>query len=545
MMNADVVTAAREAYGRRAWTQAHELLSRADEGAPLAPEDLERLAVAAYMLGRDDQQLRTLARAHHAHVRDGDRAGAVRAAYWLAVHLVIRGEIGGATGWLGRAQRLVEHEPGYCVERGYLASADALRCQVAGDWSGTRAAAADAVVIGERFGDPDLVALGLMDLGGALIEEGLVAEGLAKLDEAMVAATGGELSPVATGFVYCSVIHGCQTTYELARAREWTLALTDWCAQQPDLVPFTGTCLVHRAEILQVQGAWDEALVEARLACERFTQRGDRRATGESSYRCGEILRVRGDLAGAEQAFREASRHGREPQPGLALLRLAQGRTDAAAAAITVVVDAAAGWVERARLLPAYVEIALAAGQLDAARAACDELDEIARRNGRAMLLASAAQARGAVELAGGDARAAAAPLRRASQLWLELEAPYEAARARLLVAEACRSMGDDETAGLEREAAHEELARLGAEDDLARAESAPAVAAAGGPYGLTPRELQVLRRLATGESNKAIAARLGVSRRTVDRHVSNIYTKLHVSSRAAATAYAYEHELV
>ena len=319
----------------------------------------------------------------------------MRAAYWLAVHLVIRGEIGGATGWLGRAQRLVEHEPGDCVELGYLASADALRSQVAGDWSGTRAAAADAVDIGERFGDPDLVALGLMDLGRALIEEGLVAEGLAKLDEAMVAATGGELSPVATGFVYCSVIHGCQTTYELARAREWTLALTDWCAQQPDLVPFTGTCLVHRAEILQVQGAWDEALVEARLACERFTQRGDRRATGESSYRCGEILRVRGDLAGAEQAFREASRHGREPQPGLALLRLAQGRTDAAAAAITVVVDAAAGWAERARLLPAYVEIALAAGQLDPARAACDELDEIARRNGRTMLLASAAQARG------------------------------------------------------------------------------------------------------------------------------------------------------
>ena len=302
---------------------------------------------------------------------------------------------------------------------------------------------------------------------------------------------------------------------------------------------------MHRAEILQIRGSWDEALAEARLAAERFTRRGDRRAAGEASYRCGEILRVRGDLAGAEDAFREARRNGREPQPGLALLRLAQGRADAAAAALTGVIDAAGGWATRARLLPAYVEIAVAAGDLDEARAACEELDAIARRNGRTLLLAAAAQARGAVELAGGEARAAAPFLRLASQLWLQLEAPYEAARARLLVAEACRSMGDDETAELEIEAARDELARLGAEADPARAAPGPSVAAAGGRHGLTPRELQVLRRLATGESNKAIAARLGVSRRTVDRHVSNLYTKLQVSSRAAATAYAYEHELV
>jgi ATP/maltotriose-dependent transcriptional regulator MalT len=534
-MHADVLTTAREAYRRRAWTQAHELLRRADEAAPLAAEDLERLAVAAYMLGLDDQQLAALARAHDGHLREGDRPGAVRAAFWLVVHLAIRGELGRATGWLGRAQRLVEREAGDCVERGYISSADALRHMVAGDWPAVRAAAADAVGAGERFGDPDLVALGLIDLGRALIEEGSIEEGLRKLDEAMVGAAAGELSPVATGLVYCSVIEGCHVTYELARAREWTVALTDWCAQQPDLVPFTGTCLVHRAEILQVRGAWDEALAEARRARERFGQRGDRRAAGEASYRCGEILRVRGELAGAERAFRDASRHGREPQPGLALLRLAQGRIDAASAAVAGALDAAAGWAERARLLPAFVEIALAAGDLDGARAACDELDEIARRNGRTMLLACAAQARGAVELAGGDARAAARLLRRASGLWLELEAPFEAARARLLVAAACRSMDDGETAGLELEAARAELARLGAGAGLA----------AGGRHGLTPRELQVLRRLATGESNKAIAARLGVSRRTVDRHVSNLYAKLDVSSRAAATAYAYEHELV
>jgi DNA-binding CsgD family transcriptional regulator len=535
-MRVDVLTTAREAYGRRAWAQAHDLFGRADAAGPLTAEDLERLAVAAYMLGLDDQRLEVLARAHHAHLDAGDRTAAVRAAFWLGVHLILRREPGRASGWLNRAQRLVEHETADCVERGYLSSADALRGMAAGDWRAARAAAVHAVDVGERFGDPDLVALGLIDLGRALIEEGLVPAGLGTLDEAMVAATAGQLSPVATGLVYCSVIQGCRATYEVARAREWTVALTDWCAQQPDLVPFTGTCLVHRAEILQIRGAWGEALAEARLARDRFRQRQDWRAAAEASYRCGEILRVRGDLADAERAFRDASRHGREPQPGLALLRLAQGRVDAASAAITGALDVATGWVERAGLLPAYVEIELAAGALDRASAACDELDDIARRNGRTMVLASAAQARGAVELAGGEARAAAALLRRATRLWLELEAPYEAARARLLVAEACRSTGDDETAGLELEAARDELMRLGA---------ATGRAGAAGRHGLTPRELQVLRRIATGESNKAIALGLGVSRRTVDRHVSNLYAKLHVSSRAAATAYAYEHELV
>lgn len=534
--DADVLGTARDAFDRRAWPRAHEFLGRADQADPLPPQDLERLAVAAYMLGRDDEQIVALSRAHHAHLERGDRAGAVRAAFWLVVHLSVRGEAGRATGWLGRARRLLAQEPCDCVERGYLHSADALRSMIAGDWPATRAAAAAAVSAGVRFGDRDLVALGLIDLGRALAEEGSVAEGLEKLDEAMVAATAGELSPVATGFVYCAVIECCHATYELARAREWTAALSDWCAQQPGLVPFTGTCLVHRAEVLQMCGEWDEALEEAGRARARFTERRDRRAAGEASYRCGEILRIRGALDAAEAAFRDASRDGREPQPGLALLRLAQGRTDAASAALAGALEAAGGWVERARILPAYVEIALAAGDPDGARAACDELDEIARRNGRAMLLACAAQARGALGLACGDVRAAGPLLRRASRLWLTLEAPYEAARARLMVAEACRAMGDDETAGLEREAARRELAGLRAKGGPVRA---------GGGHRLTPRELQVLRRIATGESNKAIAARLGVSRRTVDRHVSNLFGKLAVSSRAAATAYAYEHDLV
>jgi len=532
-VDGDLLTAARDAYGRRAWVDAHDLLARADAGSPLAADDLERLAVAAYMAGRDEAQIDALARAHAAHLGDGDRAGAVRAAFWLAVHVALRGEAGRASGWHGRARRLLEGDDADCVERGYLASMAALTHMGAADWPATRAASLEAIAAGARFGDPDLVALGLIDLGRALIEEGRTGEGLGRLDEAMLAAVSGELSPVATGLVYCGVISGCQAAQEPARAREWTLALSDWCAAQPGLVPFTGTCLLHRAEILQVHGDWDEALAEARLACERFAQRRDRRAAGEAAYRCGEILRVRGDLAGAERAYRDASRDGREPQPGLALLRLAQGRVDAACAAVAGALDAVAGWVERARLLPAQVEVLLAAGRVDDARAAARELDAIAHRADRPMLRAAADAAQGAVDLAAGDARAAAPVLRRAAQGWLELRAPYEAAQARLLVAEACRAIGDEETARLERDAARHELARLGA--------------AGGAPSrgGLTPREVEVLRLLAAGGTNKDIAARLGLSSRTVDRHVSNLYAKLRVSSRAAATAWAYEQRVV
>ena len=530
----EVLTSARDAYGRRAWTEAHALFARADGAAALAPADLERLAVAAYMAGRDDEQLDAFARAHEGHLRAGDRPGAARAAFWIGVHLLFLGEPARASGWHARARRLVEGEAEDCVERGYVASADALRHMLDGDWPATRDASLEAIAAGERFGDADLVALGLIDLGRALIEEGRTADGVGRLDEAMVAAVAGELSPVVTGFVYCGVIEGCREADELARAQEWTTALAEWCGRQPDLVPFTGTCLLHRAEILQVHGDWDGALAEARLAADRFADRRDRRAAGEASYRCGEILRVRGDLAGAERAFRDASRNGRDPQPGLALLLLAQGRADAACAAVTGAVDAATGWVGRARLLPAHVEILLAAGRVDAASAACTELDGIARRHGRTTLVAAAEEARGAVALAAGDPRAAAPQLREAARLWLALGAPYEAARVRLLVADACRSLGDAETARLESAAAREELARLGAAAGRDRVGE-----------GLTPRELQVLRGLAAGERNKEIAARLGVSRRTVDRHVSNLYAKLRVSSRAAATAWAYEHDLL
>jgi DNA-binding CsgD family transcriptional regulator len=341
------------------------------------------------------------------------------------------------------------------------------------------------------------------------------------------------------------VILGCQEAYELRRAREWTAALTQWCEEQPDLVSFTGTCLVHRAEILQVQGAWREALEEAGRAVDRCTHAMNKSAAAQAIHRQGELHRLQGDFATAEQEYRDASLAGREPQPGLALLRLAQGDGAAAAAAIRRALGETVERPKRVALLPAYVEIMLAVGDLEQARMACDELEEASTGYGSDMLGAMVAYARGAFELAGGDAQAALVALRRAAQVWQELEAPYDVARTRVLVGIACRAVGDHDAAALELAAARSVFAELGAAPDVARVDSLARRKDTADTHGLTARELQVLRLVAAGRTNKAIAAELVVSERTIDRHVSNIFSKLCVSSRAAATAYAYEHRLV
>ncbi|HEX5574369.1 MAG TPA: LuxR C-terminal-related transcriptional regulator [Gemmatimonadales bacterium] len=535
----------RESYARRAWMDAYRSLSQADQAAPLGAEDLDLLATSAFMLGRDDDCLSSLERAHHAYLDAGEAMRAVRCAFWLVINLALGGEMSRATGWLGRAQRLVERDGGDCVERGYLLVPIMLRHEAAGDWEAAYAAAADAAEIGERFGDADLLALAIHEQGLALIQQERVEEGLGLLDEAMVAVTAGELSPIVTGIVYCSVIMGCQEVYALRRAQEWTAALTRWCEEQPEMVAFSGRCLVHRAEIMELHGAWREALEEAQRAHQRCLQGKNQSAAAQAFYRQAEVHRLQGLFSAAEEAYRDASRCGCEPQPGLALLRLAQGNNDAAAAAIRRAVGETTEPLKRARLLPAYVEIMLAVGDVQEARSACRELEEISARYESGMLSAMSAHAEGAVDLAEGDTRAALLPLRHAWQMWQELEVPYEAARVRVLLGLACRTLGDDDTAALELEAARDVFEQLGAAPDLARADSLTRRAASVDARGLTPRELQVLRLLAAGRTNKAIAAELVLSERTVDRHVSNIFTKLGVSSRSAATAYAYKQQLV
>lgn len=535
----------RAAYATSAWADAYAALSSADQAAPLAAEDLERLATSAYMLGRDRDYVSVLERAHHAHLDAGDTLRAVRCAYWLAIDLVLRGDTGRASGWLRRAHRMIEREGRDCVERGYLLTPRIFEYEAAGDYEAAVATAADAAAIGERFGDPDLFAIAVQSQGCLLVTLGRTAAGLALLDEAMVAVTTGELSPIASGLVYCGVILGCQLAFEPRRAQEWTAALTQWCERQPDMVAFTGRCLTHRAEIMRLHGAWPDALEEAQRAGLRCAEGRNELAAGEAFYLQGEVHRLRGDLDAAEAAYRDASRCGREPQPGLALLRLARGDTGAAAAAVRRALAETAGPALRARLLPAYVEIMLEAGDADTARRACEELEQIAEERTGGLLGAMAAHARGALELAAGDARTALVSLRGAAKAWQQIEAPYEAARARTLVGLACRALGDDDAAAFELEAARGVFAGLGAAPDLARARSLIRQAGSGDTRGLTGREMQVLRLVAAGKTNKAIAAELVVSDRTVDRHVSNIFAKLGVTSRAAATAYGYEQRLL
>jgi ATP/maltotriose-dependent transcriptional regulator MalT len=530
---------ARTAYAERSWLEAYESFAHADETEPLAPEDLELRATTARMLARDDEAIEFLERAHHAYLEKGETARAAYCAGWVGMSLSYHGAVGPAGGWFARAQRLLEDVPGETAVHGYALLPVAFRHEAAGELDAAAAAADKAAEIGRRHEDAELMALAIHLQGHMLVLAGRVPEGLALLDEAMVTATTAELSPFVVGLVYCGVILACQAGFEVGRAREWTFELTRWVERQRDLVAFTGRCLVHRAEILQLGGSWSEALEEARLAAERLVATKNP-AAGLALYRQGELLRLRGEFEAAEEAYRAASRNGWEPQPGLAQLRLAQGKRAAALAAIRRACAEMTEPLERAALLPARVEIALASGELDEARTACLELGELAKRYESAMLDAIVAHADGALALADGNDSTALARLRHAQRIWLELDAPYEVARARELITRACSALGDDEAAQLERDAARELFERLGADPDLARVSMR-----ARPTYGLSERELEVLRLVASGKSNREVAATLVISGHTVARHLQNIYAKLGVSSRAAATAFAFEHELV
>jgi ATP/maltotriose-dependent transcriptional regulator MalT len=495
------------------------------------------------MLDLDDEYLRALERAHYGYLDVDDAPSAARCTWWIGLCLLLLGESAPAQGWFARGERLLERAERDCVERGYLLLAHMLQLFADKDFQGAHDLAAEAVDIGQRFEERDLVALGVMDQGHALLELGRTGEGLRLIDESMVAVTSGELSPIVAGILYCNMIAVCRDAHELRRAREWTAALTVWCERQPDMVAHRGVCLVHRAELMQVQGAWDQALEDAR----RVVSGGvlNRRTASASLYVQGELHRLRGEFDAAEDAYRLTTRQGGSAQPGLALLRLAQGKVDAALAAIRRVADETGPPLDRARFLPAHVEIALAAGEVEEASRASDELTAIAGAQGSDLLHATSAYSRGAVALARAELADALTALRDSSLAWLALEAPYEEARARVLVGLACRELGDDDGAAVELDAARAAFEGLGAQADLARIDALAGSKAHGDSYGLSPRELEVLRLLVSGETNRGIAGILVLSERTVDRHVSNIYAKLGVSSRAAATAHAYEQKLV
>jgi DNA-binding CsgD family transcriptional regulator len=525
------------------WREQYDRLRELDGTSPLEPAQLIDLAASAYLVGKERESVAALVRAHQGFVQQGDRVQAAGVAARLAAILMNAGDVAQATGWMARGARLLDESGEPSVERGHLLVPAARQLIMGGHVAEAESTFAEAARIGEQFGDADLTSLARMGRGRALIELGEIARGVTLLDEAMVAVTAGELSTIVAGIIYCSVISACTDMFDVGRAREWTQALTQWCDAQPDIQLYRGECLVHRAEIISLQGVWPDALHEALVACERLSEPPGQPALGAAFYQVGEVHRLRGEFENAEAAYRQAAESGRSPFPGLALLRLEQGRRDDALAAISRILQEAGHRRARSRVLSAAVDIMLACDDIDAAHRTADELDALALAIDTPFLRASAAQARGAVRLAEGDATGALASCRSAWTLWRELEVPYQAARAQVLIASACRALGDDDSADIGLAAACRTFRQLGALPDLARLQAVDVTTRAAA--GLTARELQVLRLIATGRTNRAIADDLRLSEKTVARHVSNIFNKLAVSSRSAATAYAFEHGLI
>ncbi len=533
----------RAAYARGRWVDAFEDLAAADEHSRLAAADLRALATVAYLIGRDQVALDAYRRAHQAFREEGDVGQAVLCAFWIGYVLMMSGGPAEAMGWWTRGQRLLDDVGQERVERGYLLVPAALRNLSEGNPRAAYDVCGEIWAIADRFGDPDLLALGTLGQGQALAKLGEVDRGLTMLDDAMVAVTAGDTSPAITGIIYCAVLIACRDVFDLRRAQEWTAAFSRWCDNQQGLQPYRGQCLVHRSEIMQLRGNWSEAIDVVRQACGHLATPPGNPVLGMAQYQMGELLRLRGQFALAEDAYRRAGECGHYVHPGLAMLRLAQGRLDDAVAAIRrVVAEAEGDHTERARMLGAYVTIMLVADDVDAARTATEELEQLATDFGAVYLHAVATSARGAVALADGDAHRACASFRRAWQAWQELDAPYEAAEVRLSMAKACRELRDHDTAEIELNAARRTFEKLAAAPALA---VAVGLSRAATDTTLTRRELDVVRLVASGATNRDIARALSISEKTVARHLSNMFGKLGVTSRSGVTAYAYEHDLV
>lgn len=524
--------AAGEAFAAREWRRAFDLYSGA---ADLDGEGLDRYAQCAMLLNRMDDYFAIRERAYEELLARGDLVGAALAAFWSGMQHMVDGEVAAGGGWLARAARLVEEDGTDSVPAACLGLSAAFAVAVGGDPERAAALTGEVVADGLRLGSRELVGIALHQQGLLLIEAGRTDEGLAKLDEAMLEVASGSMSPMATGIVYCGAIAGCWTAYELRRVHEWTAAMTRWCDSQPQLLQFTGECRVRRAELNQLHGAWTDAIAEL-VPRNAAADSGDY-WDGVAAYLRGNLDRLQGRFDSAEDCFAEASRLGVDPQPGLALLRLARGNVQAAAAMSRRCLAEGQDDAKRVEVLAAATEILLAAGETERAGEAAEELAAVSARRRSPVVEAAEAQARAAVDLAAGRHDRALAHARSALRRWVEVPAPYQEAQTRILLAGACRALGDSESGGREEALARQRFTELGAAPDLARLSGTEGV--------LSTRELEVLALLATGATNRAIAGKLVLSERTVDRHVSNIFTKLGVSTRAAATACAFERGLV
>jgi DNA-binding CsgD family transcriptional regulator len=530
-----------DAAPQRTWAETYEALSTRD-ASELSPRDLERLADAAWWLSRMEESIAARQRAYTGSASAGDAEHALGMAARLSIDHFTRGDPAIGAGWLMKAQRHAEEVP-EGAGHGFLLIVEATVARHMGDLSRSRELVDRAVELARRFGEPDMMAMAIHTKGILLILAGDVAAGVALLDEAMTSVVAGQLSPFFTGIVYCNVIGTCLEIADVRRADQWSEAARVWCETLPPESPFPGMCRINRAEVARLRGAWPEAEAEATRASEELMG-FDPMGAAQAIYETGEIRRRIGNLAGAEECFARAREIGFDPQPGLALLRSAQGNTDAALKALQVAVTAVGeSRLQRARLLAASVDVAIAVPDLEAATEAVVQLSALAAGSDAPILEATAVTAAGAVALARGETLAAVDGVRRACAMWRDLRLPYEAARARMLLGLALRASGDEDDARLELRSAASAFERLGATPEARIAgDLLPGTAPL--PGGLTPREAEVLRLVASGRSNRDIAAALVISEHTVARHLQNMFTKLDVSSRSAATAFAFEHGL-
>ena len=544
---AEVSSRGADAFARRAWSEVRDTLG--DAADPTAA-DLERLAIASYLEGADDDAVSAWDRAHQRHLESGERARAAECTFWAALCLMLRGQQAHAGGWLSRTEKLVGDVD--CAAAGLLLIPAMLGALEHGDAASALDLAVRAGEIADRCDAPDLKAFAMVGEGQARLAAGDEADGLARLDEVMLTVTSGGVGPIASGIVYCAVVLVCMQRFDLARASEWTAALEAWCASQPDLVPYRGQCLVHQSQLKQASGDWPGAATTVADARDRLTD-PPHPALGLACYQEGELHRLRGELDEAAGAYLRASRAGYQPMPGLALLERARGDDEAAAASIRRALAESVPPFQRPPLLAAGVEVLLAIGDLEAARAAADELAATADGSSSPMLHAVAEHATGSVQLAAGDPAAALSHLRAASEVWQRLTLPYESARTATLLGRACLALADHSSAALELGRARETFRSLGAAVDLRRLDDAAGPVAAPSTSGdtvssggtLSARELEVLAQVAAGRTNREVADALSISHHTVRRHLENISAKLGVTGRAAAVAHAYEHGLL
>lgn len=549
-MQTDVVASVAEGRGDgiAEWVSAYRDLQAVavDE---LSVTDVERLAVALYLIGDDVRCTAMWELAHGRRTDAGDPAGAALCAFWLAFSLMMRGQMAQAGAWLGRVETTLTSTE-RCRASGYVLVPALIGALDAGESETARELAAQVAEVAETFADPDLAAFARLGDGQALMAMGDVAAGTAQLDAVMLSVSTGEVGPVVTGIVYCAVILECMQVFDLARASEWTEALHGWCEGQPDLVPYRGQCLVHRSQLLQASGDWVAAYATAVAACDRLAE-PPHPALGLARYQEAELHRLRGSFDEAAAAYAQASARGHDPMPGLALLELTRGDVEGAAAGIRRALESTTVAAQRPALLAAAVDILREARDVVGASSAAEELEMIADGSSSEVLRAMAEQAVGAARLSEGETADALAHLRVAHRAWTRLRMPLETARTSVLLGLGCLSLGDHASAELEFDNAGSIFAALGAEPDTDRLRALrptadrPSEHATDSGSDLSAREVEVLTHVAAGRTNREIAKALTISQHTVGRHLENVFAKIGVNSRAAATAYAYEHGLL